>query len=321
MYSQNEIDAVVEAGGISAATATALRDYVESTRATPTADEEQVRLITSFNDIFVTIAAVLLFTGLGSVGGIYAGPLMIAAAAWGLSEYFTLKRRMALPSIVFLVVFVGSVGAFGGAIGMKEAAGFLSLGAAWLHWWRFQVPITIAAGVAAGVFAVTGLLSNIFGQNSTPIMGLLLVGGLLTFAYAMHWDMLDPLRRTQKADIAFWLHGLAALLIIHPIFQILDIGHSDSIASAVVVLAIYVVLGAVALVIDRRALMASALAYVLAAMIRLIGNSGSSEVDMAVSALIIGSTLLLLSAFWTQARRPLVAALPDEWRAKLPAAG
>lgn len=320
MYSQDEIDAVVEAGGISATAAAALRDHVESLRAMPTADEEQVRLITSFNDIFVTIAAVLLFTGLGSVGGIYAGPLMIAAAAWGLSEYFTLKRRMALPSIVFLIVFVGSVGALGTAIGMEAAAGFLSLGAAWLHWWRFQVPITIAAGVAAGVFAVTGLLANIFGENSTPIMGLLLVGGLLTFAYAMHWDMLDPLRRTQKADIAFWLHGLAALLIIHPIFQILDIGHSDSIGSAVVVLAIYVVLGAVALVIDRRALMASALAYVLAAMIRLIGNSGSSEVDMAVSALIIGSTLLLLSAFWTQARRPLVAALPDEWRAKLPSA-
>jgi hypothetical protein len=37
--------------------------------------------------------------------------ILVAAAAWGLAEFFTRKRRMALPSIVLLLAFVGGVAA------------------------------------------------------------------------------------------------------------------------------------------------------------------------------------------------------------------
>ena len=35
--------------------------------------------------------------------------LFVAATAWGLAEFFTRKRRMALPSIILLLAFVGGV--------------------------------------------------------------------------------------------------------------------------------------------------------------------------------------------------------------------
>ena len=57
MYSQNELDEAVAAGAISAESATALRAHIERQQMSPTVDEEQFRLLTGFNDIFVAIAA------------------------------------------------------------------------------------------------------------------------------------------------------------------------------------------------------------------------------------------------------------------------
>ena len=124
MYSQNEIDEAVAAGAISADAAAALRAHIENGRALPTQDEEQFRLITGFNDIFVAIAAAILLFAVGWIGqsiGAAAGtavdgegpsflaPAAVAVTSWALALFFTGKRRMALPSIILLLAFVGSV--------------------------------------------------------------------------------------------------------------------------------------------------------------------------------------------------------------------
>src|ERR1041384_7463693 len=127
MYSQQELDDAVASGVLTADAANALRAHVEMQRSTAIADEEQFRLITGFNDIFVSIAAaILLFavgwigqwigqsTGLfisdhGELGPSFLAPLAVAATAWPLAMFFTAKRRMALPSILLLLAFVGGV--------------------------------------------------------------------------------------------------------------------------------------------------------------------------------------------------------------------
>ncbi len=45
---------------------------------------------------------------------------------------------------------------------------------------------------------------------------------------------------------------------------------------------------------------------------------GVVELNVALTALIIGSALLLLSAFWTNARRAVVKPLPDSLQGRLP---
>jgi hypothetical protein len=60
MYSQNDLDEAVASGAVSAEQANALRAFVDQRRATPAVDEEQFRLITGFNYIFVSIAAAIL---------------------------------------------------------------------------------------------------------------------------------------------------------------------------------------------------------------------------------------------------------------------
>ena len=92
-------------------------------------------------------------------------------------------------------------------------------------------------------------------------------------------------------------------MIVHPVFTLLGLNDGNAtIAEGFVVILLYVVLGLTALAIDRRALLVSALAYVLYALNELFRQFGAVELNVALTALVIGSALLLLSAFWHQAR-------------------
>ena len=64
--------------------------------------------------------------------------------------------------------------------------------------------------------------------------------------------------------------------------------------------------GVIALAVDRRALLVSSLAYVLFALDGLFRQAGAVSLSIALTALVIGSALLLLSAFWHSARRLVV---------------
>ena len=141
-------------------------------------DDESLRFVTGFADIFVPIGIALFLSalfllmsaGTGSTLA-YAG---IAICAWLLAEFFTLKRRMALPSIVLLVVFVCAVFVLAAQIfasllpsaspvvqsqaifGIQPMqflplglAALVTAGLAAMHYVRFRVPITVAAGVGA----------------------------------------------------------------------------------------------------------------------------------------------------------------------------
>jgi uncharacterized membrane protein YfcA len=355
MYSQNDLDEAVAAGAISADQANALRVFIDQQRATPAVDEEQFRLITGFNDIFVSIAAAILLFAVGFIGqniGESMGliidsdgpspiaPLFVAATSWGLALFFTAKRRMALPSILLLLAFVGGVFAtvgfglvsvigeppeaqealFAGII--ASASGAVAAAAAWLHWKRFRVPITIAAGALAVSAILVGLLIAILGDPENYknlLLGFVLLLGIGVFLFAMRWDSSDPARVTRRSDVAFWLHLLAAPMIVHPVFTLLGLNdNTATIGEGLVVIVLYVAIGLAALAIDRRALLVSALAYVLYALNELFRQFGAVELNVALTALVIGSALLLLSAFWHQARAMVVRPLPDGLKAKLP---
>ena len=68
MYSQQELDDAVAAGVMTPAAADAFRAYVERQRSSVIADEEQFRLLTGFNDIFVSIAAAILLFAVAWIG-------------------------------------------------------------------------------------------------------------------------------------------------------------------------------------------------------------------------------------------------------------
>ena len=344
MYSEADLQSAVAAGAVSHEAANALRTHAAGMRSAPVADEEHFRLISGFNDIFVSIAAVLLLTACAGIGDAIApgvAGLLVAGAAWGMAEFFTRQRRMALPSIVLLLGFVGGVAGIPINIlaesdpDMSERAGVLifsgiALGAAiaaWIHWRRFMVPITVAAGAAAVCGTVIALILAAISPIRTMddpervLLPLVFVAGLAVFAVAMRWDMSDRARENRRSDVAFWLHLLAAPMIAHPLFHWLGVTEGENIgaSAALGVLAVYVLMGLVALAVDRRALLVSALAYVLIAMTWLFREFGMVELNVAITGLVIGSALLSLSAFWSPIRSKIVGQLSQTLRERLPA--
>ncbi|MGZ8306484.1 MAG: hypothetical protein ACXWU6_07805 [Allosphingosinicella sp.] len=351
MYSDSDLEAAVAAGALSPDAASALRTYVASRSGAAAVDEEHFRLLTGFNDIFVAIAAAILLFAVGWIGNAVGphidgdGPtpfagLFVAATAWGLAEFFTRKRRMALPSIILLIAFTGGVlltafATFVLAVGegtfenneravalVAAASAAVAAGATWLHWRRVRVPITVAVAALTVVGVVMALIASAVGdvpQLENVMLASALVLGLGVFLFAMWWDSSDRARETRRSDVAFWLHLLSAPLIVHPIFSLLGLTDGDAtIGEALVVLGVYVLLGLTALAIDRRALLVSALAYVLFALISLFREFGAVELNIALAAFVIGSGLLLLSAFWHGVRRSVVRPLPPALQARLP---
>ena len=185
------------------------------------------------------------------------------------------------------------------------------------HYLYVAVIVAVALGIAVG------LLLAALGQNAEQaknvILGFVLLLGIGVFLFAMWWDASDRARLTRRSDVAFWLHLLAAPMIVHPVFTLLGLNDGNAtVGEGLVVILLYIALGVTALAIDRRALLVSALAYVLYAMQQLFSQFGAVELNVALTALVIGSALLLLSAFWHQARRTIVQPLPESLRERLP---
>jgi len=179
-------------------------------------------------------------------------------------------------------------------------------------------------GLAAGRWVTWVVLALLLGLD--PDLGawihpLVFAAGLAVFALAMRWDASDRQRITRRSDVAFWLHLLAAPLIIHPAFAMLGLVGvgGTTVAHAGVAVAIYLVLALVALAIDRRAVLVSALFYVLYAISALFRAAGSLNESFALTALVIGSAMMLLSAFWHPVRQRVLQWVPAAIRARLPA--
>lgn len=342
MIEERDLDAAVNAGILDAATRERLVVFTRDLhRGAAGPDEEQFRLLTGFNDIFVSIAIGLLLFAVSTLTAKVAlvlGSISVAGLSWALAEYFTRRRRMALPSIILLLAFVGAVYVtaqvmFSGngvmTAATKSAAipvgALLTVAAAYLHWRHFMVPITVAAGAAALSLSITlvlgGLLSATSGQGEAVLLPLIALCGIAVFALAMWFDSRDLARVTRRTDVAFWLHLLAAPMIIHPIFSATGLlNGTPAPGAAVIVVLVYLVLTVLALAIDRRALLVSALSYVIYAVRTLVDRGDGISAGFGVTALIIGLFLVVLSAGWRPVRAMVLKYVPLSLSNRLPQA-
>ncbi len=341
MYTEEDLNHAIEQDIFSQPAVDKFRQSIASNKHTSQVDEENFKLIGSFNDIFVVITCLLLLASSAWVLDAMqsgAGQVAFPIIAWGLGEFFVRKRKMALPAIVLLIAFIGSVFALCMYILLRldgvnmntitleaqviniSIAALLSTLAAYAHWLRFKVPITVAVGTVSLIaFLVTlGVLAFPAAQEYLSLI--LLFCGVGAFILAMFWDYADINRITYKSDVAFWLHLVSAPLIIHSVFQMLGVLNGDqSITTLASVVGLYVVMTLLSIIIDRRAFMVSALGYVLYAISTMlqtydIGNS------FAVTGILLSTLLLFLSVYWHQTRDALLSLLPASIRRYLAAA-
>ena len=337
-FTEQDLRDAVRDGAVSETAADAFRSYVAS-RSRHT-DEEEFHLFKGFNDVFVALASVLLFSGIiwfSQDLGVIAACLLVMAVAVALSEYFTLRKRLALSSILYVLAFSIAaaaglfrafwpdswIGAGDGSmpaltvVGISTKFGTLSAllcgaVAAALFWWRYRVPIA----VAVGVFFLGATLYYawvLFSPFDDPALGaniVLFVLGIGTFSFAMYWDVSDPDRASLQSDVAFWLHLVAAPSIAHPIFWWVQSGllPADWLEATAVV-GCYLCLAYVAVLVNRRAIMVAATAYLIGA-VAWYFNELSALYSVAIALVIIGCLFLAMAVWWSTIRAAVIRYLP-----------
>ncbi len=152
MFDRTDLMAAVEAGAISRDNAQRLEAFLKA-RNDPERglDSENLRFLTNFNDVFLTIGLAVLMTGLSVLSGLTAWnifgldriaqggsaaafgvlsnakmaailtPIPVLIAAWLLAEYFCGRRRLLLPSMALSIVIVVATGMLIAAILMPPS--------------------------------------------------------------------------------------------------------------------------------------------------------------------------------------------------------
>jgi hypothetical protein len=220
------------------------------------------------------------------------------------------------------------------AIAVKALAAAL---AATLFYLRSQLPFALLVIAGCLVLFLSMLFGPVLFPNTSAYTLILLVCGLGVFAVAMYYDLSDRTRTTRLADCAFWLHLLAAPLIVHSLIRLLlsgpagadasagPFGLSMTTASAVTIFVIVALLTIVAILIDRRALLVSALIYLGVAIGYALTSAIRAGTDSDVSVffatlVILGATVLILGAGWQPLRRVILRLIPAAVVNRLPPA-
>ena len=385
MATRGELEAAAAAGLLSTEQVGPLADFLakrgRSDSPQPALnDEENLRFIRNFHDVFLATGIVLLAVGLtvsiaialsngfrlGSIdkgaGSVIGAAMLFAAAAaimWALGEIFARRRRLFLPAIALCVAFTifaavsiaciyigalaiagwpgygkGEIDSFG-RDGWRQVSGALvvaamaATAAPALFYARFRLPFSlglVGAGGAATLLAIfSALFPNAFLVALAP---LLLLSGIALFIAGVAFDMRDPERATRLSDNGFWLHMAAAPLILNGALGCVaralgagssglagalfsgDTAHAPAIALAA--LAVIALLAFVSLLINRRALIVSALLTTGVAVSILLRTAGMESGGLVATTLVtLGAGVLVLGAGWRTARRALLARMPQ----------
>lgn len=342
---RKEIEAARKAGILDNAKADELNLFLRAQNDPgASSDNESLRFLANFNDVFISIGLVLLAIGLsmgsgmilGSTGSALVVALPVLITLWLMLEYFAGRRRLLLPSMTLSVLVTGLAtilvaliaSGFGDVdniqsnflergISSAKDFGFWAsagaIGAAGVIYARFRLPFAlflIAIGFAVGLYTYT--LSD---YNFSEILGgsASFVIGMITLAVAIFFDAQDPERKGLNSDNAFWLHFAAAPQIMLGLRGMLT-GGGFTPAGAGEAATLLLALGAFAflsLAINRRALIAAALLSFWLALGVLVESAGGSGTSTAVWTLVLlGGAIVLLGAGWKTARRMVLAVLP-----------
>jgi len=351
MFDKSDIRAAVEGGAISDDAAKRLEAFLRA-RNDPDRglDSENLRFLSNFNDVFLTIGIAVLMTGLGFLSWIaFSNMLGISKAtfvltpaplligAWLLAEYFCGKRRLLLPSMALSTVIVLSAAALAALTfapdnaeqterfgrnfeDMLATIGFAGFGAAAAAaaaiFWRFRLPFSLflLALTIAGVFYTA--VARIGGENLLFSGAVSLGIGIATLVFAIWFDARDPQRASRTSDHAFWLHMAAAPQIIFGLRGlILGSGFAPAgAADAAVMLVVLLGFAFLSLALNRRALIVSGLltfAATLWVLVDNFGGGGNGLNSLMLTALIVGGSIVLLGGGWRTARRFILKLVPS----------
>ncbi|MCL4067721.1 hypothetical protein M3484_14175 [Pseudomonas sp. GX19020] len=339
----DDLRAGVQAGILTEAQAASLSTLITARagqRAAMPAEDEPFEFFKGFSEIFISIGLIILLSGSLSLiawaGGATIAivlPLIAAGIAWWWAEYFTLRRRMNLPSMVLALVFGGGLLIAVTTLVLQSAGQpsrfvlmlpplVATLGmAAWYRRFRLPFSMFVLGGFALlTLYALTtstealiglaigtrsGGMNGLFDLRESPAFAFATLGfGIVAFLAGMWFDMRDPHRLGRNAATAFWLHLLAAFALVNTVAVTLY----GSGGMVLLLIALLIITG-LALVIDRRSFVSAAIGYM--AFVIVWATGGGDFGSWAFALLLLGALITAIGTWWVQLRGWLMRTLPD----------
>ena len=317
MISREKLQQAAERELIQADQVDALYQFLNTTDnslSTPASTgEEPLKFIRSFGDIFITLGIVLLVLASHQVplSGYYF--LIPAGGFVLLAEWLVRVRKLALPGIAILLsilYFVNRAIDFNHNEATTMGLGLLSL-TSLLFYLRYRMPFSLLP-LVAGVLAIIVLQ---MGMDLLDKPWIFILLGLVVFSIAMSFDVQDPARKTHLSDSAFWLHLLAAPLIVHGSMVTLLINNPawlQSINPEVIMIIFFATFFLIALLLDRRAILISTQIYVIYALTQLLQSHISSTQNVLMYILIgLGLFVIFFGTYWYKTRSLLFGFLSN----------
>lgn len=335
-----DLRAAVAAGILTeaqAASISALANDRAGKRAALPQEDEPFEFFRGFSEIFISIGLIILLTGATALLTVIGGftlltlvPLATAAVAWWWAGYFTLKRRMTLPSMVLATAYGIGIAIFAFTVlaqsnfdqRMTAILGFAASALGMVAWYRrFRLPFAafLTGGFTLGaVYAFTASAANLAGlftgfegyrslfdlSESPAFATATLLFGTGAFLTGMWFDTRDPYRLGRHAATAFWCHLLAAPALVNTVAVTLLNG--GGMVFLTLALALITLL---ALVIDRRSFLTAAIAYIALVIAWITGEGGGTSWIFVL--LILGAFITAIGTWWVQLRARVMALLPD----------
>jgi hypothetical protein len=354
MFNFGDLRAAVTADILTPHQATKLETFLKSRHPAETdANGENLRLLSNFNDLFVTFGIIILFTGLSvlsvrifevdSFATDFAGMTLITApvalCSLIMMEYFCRRRRMLLPSRVLSLIFVTSVtvgfaGVWAAILDPSQRFGdaFFSrgwfaplnfataLGASAVIFLRYRLPFALFLIALCGAGVAYSALAALEAVPTILAGGMSLTSGLATLVWAIWFDTRDPTHCSDTSDNAFWLHLAAAPQLILGLSILItgrgvmtNTGLTVGLIESAVLLGTLIVLAALALALNRRALIVASLLTFIWALVSILNSAGLEEMTVFfVVTLVIGGGVVLLGAAWNTARNQVLKLLPRQ---------
>ena len=267
-------------------------------------DEEQLRFVRGFGDIFITLGIILVAISVSFTdirGYYYAAPILgfILTAEW-----LVRVRRLALPGIAILVCIIYFVNTLFTELGQQKS--LLNLGlitaTSLLFYLRYRMPFSLLPAVGSVIL----MLVYTIGIDILHQPWLLSFLGLAVFTLAMWFDSRDTGRQNYLSDSAFWLHLLAAPLIAHGVMIVIVMAEPGSLLAAnrhMLIISFFVLFFIIALFVDRRAILISSTAYAIYAITQLAkGQFADIQSMIAFVFMGFGVFVILFGTYWYKAR-------------------
>jgi|TARA_B110000116_G_scaffold272435_1_gene297563 hypothetical protein len=302
---REKLAAAASQGIISDDQVEALLSFFASSNAVSNRAEEPLRFVRGVGDIFITLGVLFVAVATAQISLSPLWNMLPALVCVAAAEWLIRVRRLVLPGVaVFMSLLYFSSEALQASLGSSfgnyidsnislSLSMLLVLSA--VFYARYRLPFTLLP-IALGCIA---LVSSLLDIDIRSVNSVAIVYGLLIFAVAMWLDSRDVERQTVSSDSAFWLHLLAAPLIVHGVMFTLLVSADAAAYKNIAILVFFSGFFLLALYVDRRALLVSSLSYAIYAVVQLSDSSLFNIENLTLLAFVgLGLVIVLFGVYW-----------------------